>query len=616
MIGQHIHNYQITARLGEGGMGIVYRATDTVLGRDVALKMLHAQLTNQSQFLERFRKEARVLAQLLHPNIAVIYNFIGFENNHFMVMEYVEGKNLDEVLRQHGVLNYQLVVPVFLQALEGLHHAHKKNIFHRDIKPSNFILTPEGTVKLMDFGIAKIAGEQRLTQVNRVVGTIEFMAPELIEGKDPSIASDIYAAGITMYELLTGKLPFEGNTDFNLMQDILKKKPLSVDKLNAAVPKELSAIVMKAIEKKPENRFTDARAFQQALIRAFPQLREADITKLQTPTPTLKPTQVVHQFSTNPGTMKATVLVDQANTNPAITLPQQWQQLKEKLTNRKNRRLLIAIACLLVLTIAGFTLFSGPDKPNLEPDNKALLAAAEKRKQDSLAQEQNKQTKTESSGGVYIPERPKYDPNPPANGDANPPRNNKEGNKPLEPVKKPVKETEKETKKPVDDRKKEEGNRNTEPKKPVEQEDKNKKEEKAPDPDPVVNITEKREENRKKGPEVPSNKSVVLYGRIEVKLYLRDEINPETARSGQALTFTVSAPVVYRGDLIIEKGAIATGRIKSLSNKKMSIVISQVVAANGQRVALEEIELSGRISEILSSRNYAAALKKGTTINF
>ncbi len=254
MIGKKIQNYTVTSYLGEGGMGTVYKASDDTLGREVALKMLHGTLVSQSQFLERFKKEARVLAQLLHPNIAVIYNFIGQDDHHFMVMEYVEGSNLDSLVRKHKSLPTALVVPMFLQMLEGLHHAHKKGIFHRDIKPSNLILTPDATVKLMDFGIAKIAGEQRMTQVNRVVGTIEYMAPELIEGKDPSIASDIYAAGVTMYEMLTGKLPFEGNTDFTLMQDILKKKPVSIDKLNASIPSSLSAIVMKTLEKKPEHR--------------------------------------------------------------------------------------------------------------------------------------------------------------------------------------------------------------------------------------------------------------------------------------------------------------------------------------------------------------------------
>ena len=283
MIGEYIHSYHINAHLGQGGMGNVFRATDNMLDREVALKMLHPQLTMQPQFLERFKKEARVLAQLLHPNIAVIYNFIEQGNNHFMVMEYVEGITLDELKKKYQTIPLELIIPICIQALEGLQHAHKKNIFHRDIKPSNLMLTPDGVLKLMDFGIAKVAGEQKMTQVNKIVGTIEFMAPELIEGKQASVASDIYAMGATMYELVSGKLPFESDTDFNLMQAILKKKVRPPDKINASVPKALGDILLKALEKNPENRYPNARAFQQALISAFPGYREIDLSILNKP---------------------------------------------------------------------------------------------------------------------------------------------------------------------------------------------------------------------------------------------------------------------------------------------------------------------------------------------
>ena len=265
MIGQYIQNYKITDHLGEGGMGVVYKAVDNILGREVALKMLHTSMIRQPQVLERFKKEAQVLAKLLHPNIAVIYNFIEQDGQYFMVMEYVEGKNLDALARTHQVLPPKTIVAMFLQALEGLHHAHRKGIFHRDIKPSNLILTQEGTVKLMDFGIAKIAGEQKLTQVNRVIGTVEFMAPEIIEGKEPSVASDIYAAGITMYELLSGRLPFESASDYSLMQDILKKKPVHLATLNATVPPALANIVMKALEKKAGTAFCRCQGFSKCI---------------------------------------------------------------------------------------------------------------------------------------------------------------------------------------------------------------------------------------------------------------------------------------------------------------------------------------------------------------
>lgn len=177
-----------------------------------------------------------------------------------MVIEHVEGNTLDDLLKQHRILPAVFVVPVFLQALEGLQHAHRKNIFHRDIKPANLMITGDGILKLMDFGIAKVAGEQKMTQVNKVVGTLEFMAPELIEGKDPSALSDIYSMGATLYELISGKIPFEVDTDFNIMQSILKARPLSPEKLNPLVPKALSVIVLKAMARNPENRYPNARA--------------------------------------------------------------------------------------------------------------------------------------------------------------------------------------------------------------------------------------------------------------------------------------------------------------------------------------------------------------------
>ncbi|MFI5187366.1 MAG: serine/threonine protein kinase, partial [Chitinophagales bacterium] len=350
MIGKKIQNYEITAHLGEGGMGTVYRASDSILNRDVALKMLHTPLLQQPLFLERFKKEARVLAQLLHPNIAVIYNMIEQDNNHFMVMEYVEGKNLDALLKQYKTLSYKIVVPVIIQALEGLGHAHRKGIYHRDIKPSNLILKSDGTVKLMDFGIAMVAGEQRLTQVNRVVGTVEYIAPEIIQGKEPSMSTDLYSMGVTMYELLTGKLPFEGNSDFNLMQDILKKRPLDVDKLNASVPKVLSNIVMKTLEKKPSDRFADARELQQALTNAFPDLKNVELTDSYVST--------AAQYISSPSiplkkgvTPQATQVFQGSDTR---TSPAFFGKIKEKILARENRVWVICGSVVLLTAVMAF----------------------------------------------------------------------------------------------------------------------------------------------------------------------------------------------------------------------------------------------------------------------
>ena len=585
MIGQYIHNYQITDRLGEGGMGVVYKATDTVLGREVALKMLHGQLIKQTQFLDRFKKEARVLAQLLHPNIAVIYNFIAQDENHFMVMEYVQGKNLDELLRQNRVLLYDTVCPVFMQALEGLHHAHKKGIYHRDIKPSNLILTPDGTVKLMDFGIAKIAGEQRLTQVNRVVGTIEFMAPELIEGKDPSVASDIYATGVTMYELLTGKLPFEGNTDFNLMQDILKKKPLSVEKLNAAVPNALSAIVMKALEKKPESRFADAKTFQQALIQAFPSLKEVDLSKIITTHKAAPATQVIEQYGQTNQPLKPTALYEKA-TNPSNTVLAPIPDIKTKILSKKNRPYLVGIVSLLFLTIAGFSLFSG-------------------RKQDDSANEIKK--KPDSTQIAINKEK-----EPINNNQYTPPPNNVTPPSTTELVETPDTNEEKKMEKTVEKKAGKKVDR-------VKEIDKEKITEKVIPPV----IPEKKEEppviekNERVVPPTSKKKNTLLIeDRLRVNLSPRQNISSSGAQQGQSLSFIVSGNVLYSGHVIVESGTTVQGQLKNVSDNKWSIDINGVRAVDGQLLYFSNNELIIRGNELQSKRSYTAYLKNGIKVSY
>jgi serine/threonine protein kinase len=263
--GRLIQHYRIESLLGEGGMGTVYQATDTLLQRLVAVKMLHPHLVSQTSFMERFRNEALILARLNHPNIAVVYNFLQDNADYFMAMEYVEGDSLETLIRKAGAFSPALAAEVVRQGLEGMAHAHRKGVLHRDIKPANLMLTPEGTIKLMDFGIARVSGEQRLTQANRIVGTLEYMAPELIEGQEPSPASDLYAMGVLLYELLSGKLPFASRTDYELMQAIVREKPIPLRKLDGQIPKELEAVVQKALDKNPAKRFADAKAFQKAL---------------------------------------------------------------------------------------------------------------------------------------------------------------------------------------------------------------------------------------------------------------------------------------------------------------------------------------------------------------
>jgi len=556
MIGDKILNYEITAHLGQGGMGTVYRATDTMLGREVALKMLHPQLTIQPQFLERFKKEARVLAQLLHPNIAVIYNFIEQNNNHFMVMEFVEGNNLDGLMKKYSVLPPEFVVPVFIQALEGLNHAHKKNVFHRDIKPANLMLTPDGTVKLMDFGIAKIAGEQKMTQVNKIIGTIEFMAPELIQGKEATASSDIYAMGLTLYEVLSGKLPFENDTDYNLMQAILKKKINPPEKMNASIPKALSDIVMKALDKNPENRYADARAFQQALAKAFPNYREINLAVLK---PATAAAQAAHSNA-------AVTQLDSslaAGMETRLETPVSNETTFIKKNFKENKKFYLALLALLLFLVIALVVFK-------KDSGKGLAQAVT----DSL-------NKTEKR--IDISNNPSTEYIRPQETGIVPPQ---EKDNPVilpEPVKKPVD-------KPKD--------KKTERKEPVKKREENIKEE-------TTAPVEKK----------PERKEIYIRSKVEVELYLRDNLGNSPDRTDIPVTFSVRNAVVYNGVTIINPGTIANGVIK-LGRIQTDVDINTTTAANGQQIKLKATRGHGRRNEITSNRNYTAIIQIGTRLNF
>jgi eukaryotic-like serine/threonine-protein kinase len=576
MIGQLIQNYQVTAHLGEGGMGVVYKATDEVLGRDVALKMLHTPLVNQSQFLERFKKEARILAKLLHPNIAVIYNFIEQDNRHFMVMEYVEGSNLDQLLRNRNSLSFKAVVPVILQALEGLQHAHKKGICHRDIKPSNLILTPDGTVKLMDFGIAKIAGEQRLTQVARVIGTLEYMAPELIEGKDPSVATDIYALGVTMYELLTGRLPFSGSTDFNVMQDILKKNPLSPEKLNESIPKALCDIIIKALQKKPGERFEDAKDFQAALQKAFPALTSIDPRSVVSEVPATK------LFDTAGSTQHHAV----ATVLQRLTLQQLSRQpffavIRQRFAAYKPAQLFV-IGCLLTSFVVIALKVTIGRKPIISLTEKTQSATAVTQLPKVAARPASDQ-----SNDMIVASNPVTINPAPVAGDIN--------------------ELSEVSGKPA-----ESGRRKSIPANGREVGKKAPPTEKAVEPIPAA---VKQTPQAVVAPEAEKpGKYIYVNGKLKVVLTLSGSIEPDDAREGQALRFAVFKPVTYEGHTIIEAGAAAEGRITLINKRKLVLVITSVEAVNGQKILFEQDEFGGKAEKVLSRKYYTGVIRKGLSL--
>lgn len=262
MIGRKLKNYQIEELLGEGGMGVVYRAKDVNLNRMVALKMLHPEMLHQPDLLKRFKNEAHVTARLTHPNIATLYDFFSEDGLHCLVMEYLMGKTLEEVLQVHKRLPAQECIRILMQLLEGLEEAHANEILHRDIKPGNIMINQSGYVKLMDFGVARFESSARITRMNRVIGTLEYMAPELLTGGKPNIQADLYSVGVVAYEMYTGKLPFEAENDGELTELILKgafSYPAQLPGFEFHRHKKLENIINKLMHKKTSKRYLSSK---------------------------------------------------------------------------------------------------------------------------------------------------------------------------------------------------------------------------------------------------------------------------------------------------------------------------------------------------------------------
>jgi serine/threonine-protein kinase len=265
MIGKKIGNYELTEKIGEGGMGAVYKALDCVLQRDVAIKMLRPELTSQPQIVERFHIEAIALAKLNHPNIATVYNFVHDESDYFMVLEYVPGDTLARTIKANGAMLVEQTLLLFMQALDAVSHAHEMGVIHRDIKPANILLTDTGVLKLTDFGIARVIGTSRITRKGGVVGTVEYISPEQILGEEGDERSDIYSLGILLYEMLLGRVPFQSDSEFELMKSQVEKLPPPPRSMASHIPLEVEEAIMRSLAKKPEARFQTATEFRTAL---------------------------------------------------------------------------------------------------------------------------------------------------------------------------------------------------------------------------------------------------------------------------------------------------------------------------------------------------------------
>ena len=266
MKGQKISDrYQIIKSIGEGGMANVYLAYDTILDRNVAVKVLRGDLANDEKFVRRFQREALSASSLSNPNIVEVYD-VGEDNGeYYIVMEYVEGKHLKALLKKRGKLTVPEVIDITLQITNGLSVAHDSYIIHRDIKPQNILILENGMIKITDFGIAVAMNATQLTQTNSVMGSVHYLPPEQASGKGATLQSDIYSIGILMYELLTGKLPFHGDNAVEIALKHLKEPMPSIRDEIPDIPQSVENIILKATAKNPKNRYSDAREMHEDL---------------------------------------------------------------------------------------------------------------------------------------------------------------------------------------------------------------------------------------------------------------------------------------------------------------------------------------------------------------
>ena len=592
MIGKTIQGYRVDALLGEGGMGKVYLATDLALDRKVAIKNLNANLVYDATFLERFTNEARILSRLSHPHIALLYNYIQVGSDHYMVMEYVEGDNMDSYVRKHGAVSPELLVPILTALLDGLGYAHQKGVLHRDIKPANLMLTPQGSVKIMDFGIARISDQaNRLTKVKSVIGTLDYLAPELIQGAEPSPASDCYALGVVAYELATGgTLPFKGTSEFALMQAIIKGKPLSPDKLNKAVPRKLANIIGKAMETDPAARFRDTGQFRTALLNAFPRHRTIP-PYLAKPSPA--PTAIVAAI---PATPSADVPDTRILEPTRVDIPMAKQPTDNTALGKRYRYAVYAAgaaAAVLVIIALVFLLWPSGRSADGEQGRASSVHVVD---QEAYPQGQTAAggdqgvagvpsatdvqqlmaaTETQPSVSPSEPEKP-----PIGSGDSQQSGDGKPGNGSAS-----LTTTAEETATAG----------------------------KTPEEVPDTRLPPEPESSTNPEPDrIPA--AMVLDAPVAVNLRLQGKLEEAHLERGRALSFSVTEPVTYRGYTIIPKGARATAEVRRVTSRQVSIRFNNVSSVSGRSIPFTKSELSGKLSDMLASPDFVVMLEKGVTV--
>ncbi|MCB2289656.1 Stk1 family PASTA domain-containing Ser/Thr kinase [Clostridium sp. CS001] len=349
MVGKlFLNRYELLEKIGEGGMGVVYKAKCHLLNRFVAVKILKAELNNDEEFVARFKREGISVAKLSHPNIVNVHD-VGIENNiNFMVMEYIKGKTLKQVIKEDIRLSADRTLEITLQIAKALECAHKNNIIHRDIKPDNILITEDNVVKVMDFGIAKVLDSQTVTNSNKVIGTAHYFSPEQAKGNFVDGRTDIYSLGIVMYEMVTGKVPYNADSAISIAMMHIQKPAIPPKEVILDLPQNINQLILKALDKEPINRFQTATEMVEILnlIKVDPDFMSnnivSDATKLMDK---VVASDVASEFTT--------VMSEAAGAPKEPVIKNYKKILKGKKGPSNNKRIMIVMASIILVMIIG-----------------------------------------------------------------------------------------------------------------------------------------------------------------------------------------------------------------------------------------------------------------------
>ncbi|MBR2603816.1 MAG: Stk1 family PASTA domain-containing Ser/Thr kinase [Bacilli bacterium] len=377
--GQKINDrYEVKALIGEGGMANVYLGYDTILGRDVAIKVLRGDLADDEKFVRRFRREAQSASLLNHPNIVQIYDVGEDDGNFYIVMEYINGQTLKQIIKKRKRLSISETIDIMCQLTDGLSSAHDSYIIHRDIKPQNIMILDDGMVKITDFGIAMAVNASDLTQTNSVMGSVHYLPPEQASGRGSTIKSDIYSLGIMLYEMLAGTMPFRGETAVEIAMKHLKSPMPSIRKLRDDVPQSLENIILKAAAKNPKNRYNNVRELYDDLKTCLDEQRKDE-------------KRIVFKYPENEYDDEKTVITnnlkeeikkkeEEKEERKKIEVKEIEESIEDKRMSKFTKLLIILVSVLVFALLAVFIIFPAVFKnPSIEVPDVSGLSVKEAR---------------------------------------------------------------------------------------------------------------------------------------------------------------------------------------------------------------------------------------------